>query len=170
VPEGPLLHLIAGLFFLAQAALLGLGMLLGLAVTPRRLVTYVVLLGWAAGTTLGHLGKLLSLSAWTWWSPGPRPKQAALYPCRLWLVEATAFVAGVEVAVDGTLAGVAGCGRGRRRAHRRLGRYGVSSAAAHAPRRPARPRVRPSRSAISAGVCRRRAASNATPATIVPPT
>lgn len=107
LPEGPLLHFLTGLFFLAQAALLGLSMLLGLAVTPRRLVAYVLalLVGWAAGATLGHLGKLLSLSLWAWWPPGPRPKQAALYPRRLWLVEAVAFAAGLEVIVDGVLAG-----------------------------------------------------------------
>jgi hypothetical protein len=107
LPEGPLLHFLTGLFFLAQAALLGLSMLLGSAVTPRRLVAYVLalLLGWAAGATLGHLGKLLSLSLWAWWPPGPRPKQAALYPRRLWLVEAVAFAAGLEVIVDGVLAG-----------------------------------------------------------------
>lgn len=106
-PEGPLIHLLAGLFFLAQAALLGLGMLLGLVVTPRRLVAYVValLVGWAAGATLGHLGKLLSLSLWTWWPPGPRPKQAVLYPRRLWLVEAVLFAVGLEVVVDAVLAG-----------------------------------------------------------------
>ena len=46
------------------------------------IVAYVIflLLGWAAGVTLGHLGKLLSLSEWVWWPPGPRPKQDALYP------------------------------------------------------------------------------------------
>ena len=106
-PEGPLIHVLAGLFFLAQAALLGLGMLLGLAVTPRRLVAYVValLVGWAAGATLGHLGKLLSLSLWAWWPPGPRPKQAALYPRRLWLVEAALFAVSLEVVIDAVLAG-----------------------------------------------------------------
>lgn len=107
LPEGPLLHFGAGLFFLAQAAVLGLGMLLGVDVTTRRLAGYVLalLLGWAAGATLGHVGKLLSLTAWTWWPPGPRPKQAYLYPRRLWLAEAAAFAAGAEVAIDGTLAG-----------------------------------------------------------------
>lgn len=107
VPEGPLLHFAAGLFFLAQAAVLGLGMLVGVAVTPRRLAAYVLalLLGWAAGATLGHLGKLLSLSAWAWWPSGPRPKQADLYARRIWLAEAVAFAAGAEVAIDGTLAG-----------------------------------------------------------------
>ena len=108
LPEGPLLHFLTGLFFLAQAALIGLGMVVGvLQVTPGRLVAYVLalLVGWAAGATLGHLGKLLSLSVWAWWPPGPRPKQASLYPRRLWLVEAIAFAAGIEIAVDGALAG-----------------------------------------------------------------
>src|SRR5581483_997525 len=97
-----------GLFFFAQAALLGLGMVVGVfEVTPRRLVAYVLalLVGWAAGATLGHLGKLLSLSVWAWWPPGPRPKQAALYPRRLWFAEAAAFALGIETAVDGVLAG-----------------------------------------------------------------
>ncbi|HZQ64745.1 MAG TPA: hypothetical protein VFA66_05930 [Gaiellaceae bacterium] len=108
--EGPLTHLVTGLFFLGQAAVLGIGMLLGLGASPRRLTAYVVslLVGWAAGVTLGHLGKLLSLSAWTWWPPGPRPKQAGLYPRRLWLAEAIAFGLGVEAAVDGALAGSTG--------------------------------------------------------------
>ena len=47
---------------------------------PARLTALVVALlvgRWAGGVTLGHLGKLLSLSAWTWWPPGPRPKQAS---------------------------------------------------------------------------------------------
>lgn len=108
LPEGPLLHFLTGLFFFAQAALLGLGMVVGVfEVTPRRLVAYVLalLVGWAAGATLGHLGKLLSLSVWAWWPPGPRPKQAALYPRRLWFAEAAAFALGIETAVDGVLAG-----------------------------------------------------------------
>jgi len=107
LPEGPLLHFLTGLFFFAQAALLGLALVLGLAATPRRLVAYVValLVGWTAGATLGHVGKLLSLSAWAWWPPGPRPKQAALYPRRLWLAEAAAFAVGMETVVGGVLAG-----------------------------------------------------------------
>lgn len=64
-----------------------------------------LLLGWAVGATLGHVGKLLSLAAWTWWPPGPRLKQAVLYPHRLWLAEAAALPVGVEVALDGALAG-----------------------------------------------------------------
>jgi hypothetical protein len=105
--EGPLVHLVTGLFFLGQAAVLGLGMVLGLAATPRRLVAYVValLVGWAGGVTLGHLGKLLSLSAWTWWPAGPRPKQTALYARPVWLAEAILFAAGLELLVDGALAG-----------------------------------------------------------------
>ena len=109
VPEGPLVHFATGLFFLAQAAVLAVAMLLGLEVTPRRLVAYVValLVGWAAGATLGHVGKLLSLSAWTWWPPGPRPKQAELYQARLWLAEAVRFAVGVELVVDAALGGSA---------------------------------------------------------------
>jgi hypothetical protein len=105
--EGPLAHVATGMFFLAQAAILGLAMLLGLEPTPARLTAHVValLVGWAAGVTLGHLGKLLSLAAWTWWPPGPRPRQAALYPRRVWVVEAIVFAVGVEVLVNGVLAG-----------------------------------------------------------------
>lgn len=105
--EGPLLHLAAGLFFLGQATVLGLGLALGMKVTDARLAAYVValLVGWAGGVTLGHLGKLLSVSAWTWWPPGPRPKQAVLYPRGVWLVEAVAFVAGCELLVNGVLTG-----------------------------------------------------------------
>ena len=55
--------------------------------------------------TLGHLGKLLSLSAWTWWPAGPRPKQAALYPRTIWLIEAILFAVGVEVLLNGALGG-----------------------------------------------------------------
>jgi len=105
--EGPIAHLLSGLFFLAQAAALGIGMLTGLDVTPRRLTAYVVLLlvGWAAGVTLGHLGKLLSLSVWAWWPPGPRPKQSAFYPRRMWVTEAALFAVGVEVVAGGALRG-----------------------------------------------------------------
>jgi hypothetical protein len=98
--------MVTGMFFLLQAAILGIGMLVGLDASPARLTAYVValLVGWAAGVTLGHLGKLLSLSAWTWWPPGPRPKQAALYPRRVWLVEAIVFAVGIELLVNGVLA------------------------------------------------------------------
>lgn len=111
--EGPLTHLLTGLFFLGQASVLGLGMVLGLAATPRRLTAYVValLIGWAGGVTLGHLGKLLSLSVWAWWPPGPRPKQAALYPRRTWLLEAVMFAVGLETLVDGVLRGSPGMTR-----------------------------------------------------------
>ena len=59
----------------------------------------------AGGVTLGHLGKLMSLSAWTWWPAGPRPKQAALYPRAIWLAEAILFVVGVETLLNGVLRG-----------------------------------------------------------------
>ena len=65
----------------------------------------LLLLGWASGVTLGHLGKLLSLSLWVWWPPGLRPKQSALYPRRVWLAEAALFAAGVELLAAGALAG-----------------------------------------------------------------
>lgn len=105
--EAPLAHLLAGVLFLVQAAVLGAAMLLGAVSVQRGAVAYVIflLLGWAGGVTLGHLGKLLSLSLWVWWPPGPRPKQDALYARRPWLVEAAAFAIGVEVLATGSLAG-----------------------------------------------------------------
>lgn len=95
--EAPLAHLLVGGFFLAQAAVFGLAAAAG-ADSTRTVSGYVVLLlvGWAGGVVLGHLGKLLSLSLWVWWPPGPRPKQAELYPRRLGLGEAGAFALGVE--------------------------------------------------------------------------
>jgi len=105
--EAPLAHVVAGLCFLVQAAVLGALVLGGWASPQRVLTAYVVLLlaGWAAGITLGHLGKLLSLSAWVWWPPGPRPKQEVLYPRRVWLTESLAFAAGIEALAVSSLAG-----------------------------------------------------------------
>lgn len=96
--DAPLGHLLAGAAFLAQAAVLGFVASSG-AGSVRRVEAYVVLLlfGWAAGVVVGHLGKLLSLSIWVWWPPGPRPKQGALYPRRLALAETITFAAGVEL-------------------------------------------------------------------------
>jgi hypothetical protein len=110
LPEGPLVPFLAGLLFLAQAAALGLALLAGLDATPRRVSAYVVLalLGWAAGATLGHVGKLLSLSVWRAWPAGPRPKQGELYAGRLWLVEGILFALALETLAAGTLAGSAG--------------------------------------------------------------
>jgi hypothetical protein len=87
-----------GLVFLSQAAVLGLGVAAGAFAPRRALVAYVLFLlfGWAGGAVLGHIGKLLSLSLWVWWPPGPRPRQSALYPRGLWLGQAAAFVSGVE--------------------------------------------------------------------------
>jgi hypothetical protein len=67
--------------------------------------------GWAGGVVLGHVGKLLSLSVWVWWPPGPRPKQAELYPRRLGLVEALLFAVGVEALALGVFVGSAGLAR-----------------------------------------------------------
>jgi hypothetical protein len=105
--EAPLAHLLAGVLFLVQAGLLGAAMLLGFVSPQRAIVAYVIflLLGWAGGVTLGHLGKLLSLSLWAWWPPGPRPKQDALYPRTVWLVEAASYAVGVELLAVGSLAG-----------------------------------------------------------------
>ena len=105
--EAPLVHLLAGALFLAQAAVLGALLLVGAVSAQRGVVAYVLflLLGWACGVTLGHLGKLLSLSVWVWWPPGPRPRQESLYPRTLWLIEAAVFALGVELLAAGSLAG-----------------------------------------------------------------
>jgi hypothetical protein len=105
--EAPLAHLLTGVAFLLQAAILGGLILTGVVSTGRGLTAYVILLlfGWAGGVTLGHLGKLLSLSLWVWWPPGPRPKQDALYPRTAWLLEASTFAVGVELLVVGSLVG-----------------------------------------------------------------
>jgi len=78
------------------------------ATDGTRLVSgYAVLLlvGWAGGVVIGDLGKLLSLSLWVWWPPGPRPKQAELYPRRVGLVEAATFAVGVEALALGVFVG-----------------------------------------------------------------
>jgi hypothetical protein len=108
--EAPLAHMVAGAFFLLQAAALGTAILTGAVSSRTGLTSYLILLllGWAGGVVLGHLGKLLSLSLWVWWPPGPRPKQAALYPRWVWLVEAAAFAAGVESLAIGALVGSLG--------------------------------------------------------------
>ena len=111
--EAPLAHLLTGVLFLLQAAVLGAAVLLGAVAPGTGMTSFVVLLllGWAGGVTLGHVGKLLSLSLWVWWPPGPRPKQAALYPRRIWLAEAAAFAAGVELLAAGALVGSTGVAR-----------------------------------------------------------
>jgi hypothetical protein len=110
--EAPLVHMVVGGLFLTQAA--GFGLAVAVGADSRRVVScYVVLLlvGWAAGVVLGHVGKLLSLSLWVWWPPGPRPKQSDLYPRRVGLLEAAAFAAGVEALAIGVLAGSASVAR-----------------------------------------------------------
>jgi hypothetical protein len=93
--EAPLVHVLLGGLFLAQAG--GVGFAIG-AGSMRMVCGYVVLLlvGWAGGVVLGHVSKLLSLSVWVWWPPGPRPRQAELYPRTLGLAAAAAFAVGVE--------------------------------------------------------------------------
>lgn len=105
--EAPLVHMLAGVACLLQAAALGVLILTHTISSHTALPAYAVLLlvGWAGGVVLGHIGKLLSLSLWVWWPPGPRPKQASLYPRRLWLTEATVFSLGVEALALGSLTG-----------------------------------------------------------------
>ena len=45
------------------------------------------------------------MSSPAWWPPGPRPKQSALYPRGVWLVEAIVFAVGIELLVNGVLGG-----------------------------------------------------------------
>jgi len=104
--DAPHGHLVAGGLFLLQAVVLGL--LAAAGVGGIRVVeAHVVflLIGWAGGVVVGHLPKLLSLSLWVWWPPGPRPKQAQLYLRRLAVAETAAFAAGVEVLGLAVLAG-----------------------------------------------------------------
>jgi hypothetical protein len=104
--EAPLAHLLVGGFFLVQAG--GFGLAAAAGADSTRLVSgYVVLLlvGWAGGVVIGHLGKLLSLSIWVWWPAGPRPKQSELYPRRLGLADAVAFAIGVETLAVGIFVG-----------------------------------------------------------------
>ena len=87
----------------------------------RRAAVVCVLLvgiGWATGVILGHLGKLVSLSGWGAWPPGPRPKQADLYPRRGWQVEVVLFAVGVELLALGVLAELGADVAGRCRAAR----------------------------------------------------
>ena len=103
VREGPVAHVAVGLVFLVQAALLALAAVVGVASDRRAAVAGVLFLGlgWAVGVVVGHAGKLVSLSGWGSWPPGPRPKQADLYPRGGWQVEAVLFAVGVELLAGG---------------------------------------------------------------------
>jgi len=104
--EGPAAHVVVGLAFLAQAVVVSLAALAGAGSGRRAAVVCVLLVGvgWATGVVLGHLGKLVSLSGWGSWPPGPRPRQAELYPRRGWQVELALFAVGVELLAVGVLA------------------------------------------------------------------
>lgn len=105
--EGPTAHAVLGLFFLGQAGLLGLLAAAG-ALDERRATSGAVALlgiGWAAGMVVGHLGKLVSLSGWGSWPPGPRPSQAELYPRLPWQLEAALFAPAVELLAGGIVFG-----------------------------------------------------------------
>lgn len=107
--EGPAAHVAVGLVFLTQAGTLVLAALGG-AIDDRRTAVAAALLaglGWAVGVIVGHLGKLLSLSGWGSWPPGPRPKQGALYPRRGWHLEIVLFALGVQALAAGVLTGSA---------------------------------------------------------------
>ena len=103
VREGPVAHVAVGIVFLLQAALLALAAVVGVASDRRAAVAGVLFLGlgWAVGVVVGHAGKLVSLSGWGSWPPGPRPKQADLYPRGGWQVEAVLFAVGVELLAGG---------------------------------------------------------------------
>lgn len=104
--DAPLGNLLAGAAFLVQAAVLGLVSAAG-GGGVRMVEAYVVflLVGWAGGVVLGHVPKLLSLSLWVWWPPGPRPKQGDLYPRRMALAATALFAVGVEALALSILAG-----------------------------------------------------------------
>jgi len=104
--EGPAAHVAVGLAFVAQALAIALAAVGGAGSGRRAAVTCVLLVGvgWAAGVILGHLGKLVSLSGWGAWPPGPRPKQADLYPARAWQLEVVVFSVAVELVALGVLA------------------------------------------------------------------
>lgn len=103
--EGPLAHALIGMVALLQAAavaLLGLG---GVLDERRAAVAVGVLLlaGFAVSVLVGFAGKLLGLSAWANWPPGPRPKQGAFYPRRAWQAEILVFAVGSEAVAAGVL-------------------------------------------------------------------
>jgi hypothetical protein len=105
VREGPVAHVAVGLLFLLQAALLALGVVADVVSDRRAVVAGVLFLGvgWAVGVIVGHAGKLMSLSGWGAWPPGPRPKQADLYPRRGWQLESALFAVGVELLAVGVV-------------------------------------------------------------------
>lgn len=111
--EGPVLHVAAGLVFLAEAAVIALLAVAGLVDERRGAVAGVVLvgLGWAAGVIAGHAGKLISLSGWGSWPPGPRPPQGAFYPRRGCQAEVVLFATGIQTMTAGVLADSAGVTR-----------------------------------------------------------
>ena len=103
--EAPLGHVLVGVLCGAQAVVVAVGVLAGAIATTRGMEAYVllILVGWAVGITVGHAGKLLSLSIWVSWPPGPRPKQHLLYPRRLWQAETLLFAIAVETLMAATL-------------------------------------------------------------------
>ena len=103
VREGPVAHVALGFVFLAQAALLALAAAAGSLSDRRAAIAGVLFLGigWAVGVIVGHAGKLISLSGWGSWPPGPRPRQADLYPRAVWQVEVVLFAVGVELLAGG---------------------------------------------------------------------
>ena len=111
--EGPVAHVAVGLLFLLQAALLALAAVAGVVSDRRAAVAGVLFLGlgWAVGVIVGHAGKLISLSGWGSWPPGPRPKQADLYPRVGWQVESALFAVGVELLAGGVVVDSKGIAR-----------------------------------------------------------
>lgn len=113
VREGPVAHVALGLAFLVQAGVVALAATADAVGDRRAAVTAVLLVGvgWAVGVIVGHAGKLISLSGWGSWPPGPRPRQEALYPRRAWQAESLLFAAGVELLALGVLDGSGGVAR-----------------------------------------------------------
>lgn len=104
--EAPLAHLLVGLLALLEAGAVGaLGLLDVLDERRAAAAVGTLVVGvFAAGLLVGYAGKLLSLSAWAAWPPGPRPKQEQLYPRRLWQAEVVIFAAGAQVLAAAVLA------------------------------------------------------------------
>lgn len=107
--EAPLGHVLIGVACIAQAIVVAAAVRADVLSSDRGMEAYVllILVGWAVGITLGHAGKLMSLSVWASWPPGPRPKQHQLYPRRLWQAETILFALAVEALVAATMLGVA---------------------------------------------------------------
>ncbi len=111
-PEAPMVHLAVGLLSAASAASLMLVAWAGPG-DPHRLAipaAVLLLVGLGAGTTSGHLFKVVPMLVWTGrfahlaGTPGA-PRLADLYPAPLAITEQALFAAGLGLLVAGVAAG-----------------------------------------------------------------